>query len=86
MQLEDSEVYGETDAEDCPDDGGFCYSYWKTGIMASLAKWNTGKPPIITATSAYPHDDTGHGQGAWDVKAEYNRVTFSGFNSETRYG
>lgn len=86
LQMNDCEIYGESDALDCPTDGGFCTTYSKVGVKAHTVSYDEDKSILITGESAYPHSSLSHGNGAWDVKAEFNRVTFTGFTAETRDG
>jgi hypothetical protein len=78
--LKDSAIYGETDAEDCPENHD-CYCHKKFGF--SLFGGNhAGKPPHITMPSAVPmHKIKSYGN--WAADTYIKSVSFNNFDSST---
>jgi hypothetical protein len=78
LVLEDSHIYGETDALDCPKD----HPCWCTEKMAfMLFGGNHGKKPLhITSASSLPHYKI-KSYGAWNASTDISSVVFENFPS-----
>jgi len=60
--FKNSHIYGETEAEDCPDDHG-CWCYSKTGFMGLSSRMGD-KDFMIDKTSPLPMINA-HSYGTW---------------------
>ena len=78
LDLENTHIYGETEALDCPKNHD-CWCHDKMGFM--LFGGNEGnKAPHITAPSKLPHYKI-KSYGAWNVSTDISSVVFENFPS-----
>jgi len=40
IEFNDIKIYGESESPDCPNNGGFCQLYHKSGMISPSATWN----------------------------------------------
>ena len=83
ISMWDSEFYGETDADDCPQ-GHNCYCKPKNGF-SSFANQNDGKPLHPTGASSLPIWKSS-GEGNWGGNIHIRDTTFKGFMGKSRCG
>jgi len=81
--FKESDVYGETEADDCPP-GHPCWCRDKKGMML-FAGHHGSKDYHIGATSPFPmHNIMSY--GSWAITTDIYKVTFHNFQSETQCG
>jgi hypothetical protein len=84
LEFNDIKIYGESDSPDCPNNGGFCQLYHKSGMISPSTTWN-GKDMHITMASPLPPHKI-KSISAWGGKAVFNRLQFINWNSTTKNG
>jgi len=77
LVFKDSDVYGETDAEDCPGGKHDCTCMPKSGIY-SFAGLHAGKEFHIGSSSPYPVDHL-MAYGSWATATDIYKVNFHDF-------
>jgi len=84
IEFNDIKIYGESDSPDCPNNGGFCQLYHKSGMISPSATWSGKMLHLTMASQLPPHKIKSI--AAWGGKAVFNRLQFINWNSTTKNG
>jgi len=84
VESNDMKIYGESESPDCPNNGGFCHLYHKSGMISPMGLWS-GKDLHIASKSPLPPHNT-MSISAWGTKCIFNRLEFINWNSTTKNG
>jgi hypothetical protein len=83
MEMNHNMFYGETEIDDCPQNGGYCIRQEKYAVMPPATALG-GKEPMILGSSALPMHKIKK-DSTWGGKTVMTNNTFTAFNSLTTH-